>query len=97
MVAPSAGARTVVAMIRLTRLRNANPLFLNQDHIERLETHHETTIHLSNGSEYVVTEPAEEIVRMIIEQRAQLLAVAARLERDLPVSRPEAMHPETRA
>jgi flagellar protein FlbD len=73
-------------MIRLTRLRNANPLYLNQDHIERLETHHETTVHMSNGSEYVVTEPAEEIVRMIIDQRAQLLAVAARLERDLPES-----------
>jgi flagellar protein FlbD len=71
-------------MIRLTRLRNANPLYLNQDHIERLESHHETTIHMSNGSEYVVTEPAEEIVRMIIDQRAHLLAVAARLERELP-------------
>lgn len=73
-------------MIRLTRLRNANPLYLNQDHIERLESHHETTVHMWNGSEYVVTESAEEIVRMIIDQRAHLLAVAARLERELPVT-----------
>jgi uncharacterized protein YlzI (FlbEa/FlbD family) len=72
-------------MIRLTRLRNANPLYINPDHIERLDSYHETTVHLSNGNEYVVTEPADAIVRLINEQRAGLLALALRLERDLPL------------
>jgi uncharacterized protein YlzI (FlbEa/FlbD family) len=71
-------------MIRLTRLRNPNPLYLNPDHIERLDSHHETTVHLFNGNEYVVTESAEEIVRLVNEQRAHLLALASRLELELP-------------
>jgi uncharacterized protein YlzI (FlbEa/FlbD family) len=72
-------------MIRLTRLRNPNPLYLNPDLIERLDSHHETTVHLSNGSEYVVIEHADAIVRLINEQRAGVLALALRLERDLPL------------
>jgi len=67
-------------MIRLTRLRNANPLYLNPDHIERLDSHHETTVHLFNGNEYVVTETADEIVKLVNDQRAHLLALASRLE-----------------
>jgi uncharacterized protein YlzI (FlbEa/FlbD family) len=66
-------------MIRLTRLRNSNPLFLNPDHIERLEQYHETTVHLFNGDEFVVTETAEEIVVLITDQRARILALASRL------------------
>jgi uncharacterized protein YlzI (FlbEa/FlbD family) len=73
-------------MIRLTRLRNPNPLYLNPDHIERLDSHHETTVHLFNGNEYVVTESAEEIVRLVNEQRAHLLALASRLELAIPAS-----------
>ncbi len=72
-------------MIRLTRLRNPNPLYINPDHIERLDSNHETTVRMFNGAEYVVTETAEEIVRLVNEQRAQLLALASRLERMLPV------------
>jgi len=71
-------------MIRLTRLRNPNPLYLNPDHIERLDSNHETTVHLFNGNEYVVTESAEEIVRLVNQQRAHLLALASRLELDIP-------------
>lgn len=66
-------------MIRLTRLRNDNPLFLNPDHIERLDQYHETTVHLFNGDEFVVTESAQQIVDLITEQRARILALASRL------------------
>jgi uncharacterized protein YlzI (FlbEa/FlbD family) len=72
-------------MIRLTRLRNPNPLYLNPDHIERLDSNHETTVHLFNGNEYVVTETADEIVRLVNNQRAQLLALASRLELEVPI------------
>jgi uncharacterized protein YlzI (FlbEa/FlbD family) len=66
-------------MIRLTRLRNSNPLFLNPDHIERLEQYHETTVHMFNGDEFVVTETAEQIVDLITTQRAEVLSLASRL------------------
>lgn len=71
-------------MIRLTRLRNRNPLYLNPDHIERLDSNHETTVHLSNGNEYVVTESADEVVRLVHEHRAQMLVLAARMELETP-------------
>lgn len=72
-------------MIRLTRLRNSNPLYINPDHIERLEQHHETTVHLFNGDEFVVTESAEKIVELITEQRARILALASRFAADRTV------------
>lgn len=66
-------------MIRLTRLRNSNPLYINPDHIERLDQYHETTVHLFNGDEFVVVESADRIVELITEQRARILALASRL------------------
>ncbi len=66
-------------MIRLTRLRNSNPLFLNPDHIERLEQYHETTVHMFNGDEFVVIESAEQIVDLITTLRANVLSLASRL------------------
>lgn len=66
-------------MIRLTRLRNAGPLYLNPDHIERLDQYHDTTVHLFNGDEFVVTESADRIVELITEYRARILATASRI------------------
>ncbi len=79
MLAFRARIGTVVVMIRLTRLRKADPLWLNPDHIERLERHHETVVRLLNGSEYVVQESPEEIVRQVTYLRARAIALAARL------------------
>lgn len=66
-------------MIRLTRLRNAEPLYLNPDHIERLDRNHETNVHMGNGSEYIVTEDADTIVDLIIAYRARIIDSAERL------------------
>lgn len=63
-------------MIRLNRLKHADPLFLNPDHIEWIAQHAETTIRLSNGNEYVVTNTVDEIIELIQEQRAQVIAMA---------------------
>lgn len=70
-------------MIRLTRLRQTDPFFVNPDHIERIEHHHDTHVHLFNGTEYVVSERPEEIVELVLAQRAKILAVAARLNEEL--------------
>jgi uncharacterized protein YlzI (FlbEa/FlbD family) len=70
---------TVSGMIRLTRLRKADQFWLNPDHIERLERHHETVVRLDNGTEYVVQETPEEIVQQMMHLRARAIALAARL------------------
>ena len=69
-------------MIRLTRLRQSDPLYVNPDHIERLHRLHETVVHLLNGNEYVVVETPEEIVEQITYLRARAIALAARLAVD---------------
>jgi flagellar protein FlbD len=69
-------------MIQLTRLRADEPLFLNEDLIERLEGHHETTVWLTNGDHYVVTESPREIFSRIVEARAITMAAAHRLAAD---------------
>ena len=69
-------------MIRLTRLGRTEPFFLNPDHIERLNHHHDTNIKMSNGTVYVVSEAPEEIVERVIMQRAQIMALATHLVRE---------------
>jgi uncharacterized protein YlzI (FlbEa/FlbD family) len=69
-------------MIRLTRLRQSDPLYVNPDHIERLHRLHETVVHLLNGNEYVVVESPEEIVEQITHFRARAIALAARMAID---------------
>ncbi|HWM18478.1 MAG TPA: flagellar FlbD family protein [Ilumatobacteraceae bacterium] len=68
-------------MIRLTRLRQTDPFFVNPDHIERIEHHHDVLVHLFNGTEFVVNETPEEIIASVREHRA-LILVAARLMSD---------------
>lgn len=67
-------------MIPLTRLRHGNTLYLNPDLFERVDTHVDTVIRLIDGTEYVVVEPAEEIVRRIVEFRARIIVVASVLQ-----------------
>jgi uncharacterized protein YlzI (FlbEa/FlbD family) len=81
-VAHPARIGTVLGMIRLTRLRQTDSLWLNPDHIERLERHHETVVRLLNGAEYVVVETPEEIVDQVTYLRARSIALAARLAAD---------------
>lgn len=69
-------------MIRLTRLGRTEPFFLNPDHIERLNHHHDTNIKMSNGTVYVVSEAPEEIVERVIMQRAQIMALASHLMKE---------------
>jgi uncharacterized protein YlzI (FlbEa/FlbD family) len=82
MVARSPSFRTVRGMIRLTRLRSPDPLYVNPDHIERLDRHHDTIVHLLNGNEYIVVESPEEIVERVTYLRAKAIALAARLAAD---------------
>jgi flagellar protein FlbD len=55
-------------MIHLTRL-NHLPLVLNADLIESIEVTPDTMISLTTGQKLVVLEPAEEVVRRVVEFR----------------------------
>jgi uncharacterized protein YlzI (FlbEa/FlbD family) len=66
-------------MIRLSRIRSEVPLFLNEDLIEKLDGNHETTVTLTNGDVYIVTESPEEVFHRVVEVRALIAAVANRL------------------
>jgi uncharacterized protein YlzI (FlbEa/FlbD family) len=71
-------------MIQLTRLRQNTPFILNPDHIERVDTHVDTVVRLTNGIEYLVNETGEEIVRRTAEFRARVLALAGLLQATSP-------------
>jgi uncharacterized protein YlzI (FlbEa/FlbD family) len=66
-------------MIRLTRIRNTESLYLNPDRVERIEEHADTVVRMENGNEYVVSESAADIVELIMEQRARVLALSYEL------------------
>jgi flagellar protein FlbD len=59
-------------MIHLTRL-NHLPLVLNADLIESIEVTPDTVISLTTGQKLVVLEPAEEVVRRVVEFRRAIL------------------------
>ena len=63
------------AMILLSRL-NGSELGLNADLIERVESTPDTVITLIDGTKYVVSEPAREVVARIIDFRARVIASA---------------------
>ena len=63
-------------MIHLTRL-NHLPLVLNADLIESIEVTPDTVISLTTGQKLVVLEPAEEVVRRVVEFRRAILGGSA--------------------
>lgn len=62
-------------MILLSRL-NGTELGLNADLIERVEATPDTVITLIDGTKYVVSEPAREVVALIVDFRARVIARA---------------------
>lgn len=60
-------------MIRLTKL-NQTPFYLNSDLVEFIEVTPDTMITTTNGGKLLVAEPAEEVVRRIIEYQRRIHA-----------------------
>ena len=67
-------------MIQLTRLRHDDTFFLNPDLIERVDTHVDTVVRLTSGSEFVVVEDAVEILHRIVSFRASIIALASLID-----------------
>ncbi|MGE5487067.1 MAG: flagellar FlbD family protein [bacterium] len=58
-------------MIRLTRL-NGGPFFLNPELIEHVETTPDTVITLTNGHQFMVREPVDEVIRLVLQYRREI-------------------------
>ena len=58
-------------MIQLHKL-NGDGFILNAGHIEVIDTTPNTVITLSNGKKYVVSEAAEEVVRLTIAYKKEI-------------------------
>ena len=67
-------------MIQLTRLRHDDTFFVNPDLIERVDTHVDTVVRLTTGSEFVVVEDAEEILHRIVSYRATIIALSSLID-----------------
>lgn len=60
-------------MIQLTRL-NSERFALNTDLIERIEETPDTVVTLIDGTKYVVAEPVEDVIELVISFRARVVA-----------------------
>ncbi len=66
-------------MIRLTRL-NKTEFVLNCDHIETVQENPDTTIRLTNGNIYIVSETVDEVVEATIRYKRSLFNGQVRRE-----------------
>lgn len=72
-------------MIMLTRL-NGPSFALNPDLIERAEATPDTVITLCDGHKVLVTESVEQLIELVREYRASVLALVERLESAAPTT-----------
>ncbi len=59
-------------MIQLTRI-NQKPLLINSDLIEHIEITPDTVIAMTTGQKFVVLEPADEVLRKVVDFRRSIL------------------------
>jgi flagellar protein FlbD len=74
-------------VIHLTRLGQRETFLLNPDLFERIDSHVDTVVRLTNGNEYVVSESAAEIIERIVFFRACVRAAGFQMQ-DLGASVP---------
>ncbi len=67
-------------MIKLTRLGHGDSFFVNPDLIERVDTHVDTVVRLTSGTEFLVSQTGAEIVARIVEFRARVISLATLLQ-----------------
>jgi flagellar protein FlbD len=63
------------AMIVVTRL-DRRPFAINPDLIERISSNPDTTLHMVDGSTYIVEEPLQDIIGLIADYRARVIRLA---------------------
>lgn len=63
-------------MIVVTRL-NGSRFAVNPDLIERIQEHPDTVLLMVNGARYVVLEPMDDVIGLIVGFRARVVAAAS--------------------
>lgn len=58
-------------MIKLVGLNNKE-FYLNENHIEKIESVPETVLTLSNGKKYIVKESIDEVISSIVEFKKRI-------------------------
>lgn len=58
-------------MIKLVGLNNKE-FYLNENHIEKIESVPETVLTLSNGKKYIVNESIDEVISSIVEFKKRI-------------------------
>lgn len=71
-------------MIKLTRIGQQETFLLNPDLIERVDSHVDSVLRLTNGIEYVVVESADEIIDRIVALRARVFFEGPTIARTAP-------------
>jgi flagellar protein FlbD len=62
-------------MIAVTRL-NGRPFAVNPDLIARVESNPDTTLILVDGTTYLVRESVDEVISLVVDFRARVIAAA---------------------
>ncbi len=70
-------------MITLTRLTGAQ-FALNPDLVERVDCTPDTVITLVDGTKYLVSESLQEVIDLVLEFRARIVAGASAYEQQAP-------------
>jgi uncharacterized protein YlzI (FlbEa/FlbD family) len=59
--------------------RNGEHFTIDPDHIERVETTNDTTLHMVDGSKYVIDQTLDELLRTVRDHRAAAFVFRNRL------------------
>lgn len=70
-------------MIVVTRL-NTSRFAINPDLIERIQENPDTVLIMLNGAKYVVVEPMDEVIELIVQFRARVVSSARGLDSAAP-------------
>lgn len=73
-------------MIAVT-CRNGEHFTIDPDHIERVETRNDTTLHMVDGSKYVIDQELDELLATVRDHRAATFVARTRLV-DGPATEP---------
>lgn len=74
-------------MITVTRL-DRSTYAINPDLIERIAESPDTSLHMVDGSTYIVAESMAQVIELIARYRAYVLAIARDLTASAPADRP---------
>jgi uncharacterized protein YlzI (FlbEa/FlbD family) len=64
--------------------RNGEYFTIDPDAIERVETTNDTTLHMVDGSKYVIDLGLDDLITVVRDHRAAAVAVCNRLADDVP-------------